>query len=356
MPWLFKPRQVVGAMKKEIINIVFISILAVLALSFVFGVALCLYEFSNFLSAKQLTASYSSFLDKFEERKNSSFTIKAVGDIMLDRGVEYKIKKEGKGDFRFPFIRIVNELRNADILFGNLEGPISDKGIRSGSIYSFRMDPQAIKGLEYAGFDILSLANNHMFDYGRVALRDTMNILKKGDIEYVGAGINEKEAYSVRIIKLKNTKVGFLAYTNLGPKSWKAGKDMAGIAWINESDFPRIIEEIKEAKKQTDILIVSLHSGVEYTFSPSNFQKKFAKLCIDSGADIVIGHHPHVIQPIVKYKNGWIAYSLGNFVFDQSFSSKTMRGFLLEITVKGGRIKKVKEKEIKISKDFQPSL
>ncbi|MCD6550546.1 CapA family protein [bacterium] len=343
-------------MKKEITSIVFISILVSLVLFFIFGVALFFYDFFNFLSARGLTASYFSLWEKFEERKNSSFTIKAVGDIMLDRGVEYKIKKEGKGNFKFPFAEIANELKNADILFGNLEGPISNRGIKSGSIYSFRMDPKAVEGLQYAGFNILSLANNHMFDYGRIALRDTMNILEKSNIKYVGAGVDEREAYSFKIIKVKNTKVAFLAYTNLGPKSWRAKKNVSGIAWINEGYFSQIREEIKKAKKQADILIVSLHSGIEYASFPDDFQKRFAKLCIDSGADVVIGHHPHVIQPLIRYKNGWIAYSLGNFVFDQSFSSETMKGLLLEITVKSGRIREVKGREIKISEDFQPSL
>ncbi|PIV45302.1 MAG: hypothetical protein COS25_00520, partial [Candidatus Nealsonbacteria bacterium CG02_land_8_20_14_3_00_37_10] len=89
-----------------------------------------------------------------------------VGDIMLDRGVEYMVEKEGKGDFRFPFIKIADYLKGADIVFGNLEGVISDKGIKVGSIYSFRANPKAIEGLIFAGFNVLSLANNHAFDYG----------------------------------------------------------------------------------------------------------------------------------------------------------------------------------------------
>ena len=298
--------------------------------------------------------SYYHLMKLLKKSRSSEITLLVVGDIMLNRGVEYVIEEKGNGDFRFPFLKIANNLNKADILFGNLEGPISHRGTKSGSIYSFRMDPRAVEGLKYAGFDILSLANNHMFDYGSVALIDTMNILKKNNIEYVGAGMNKKEAYSLKIIKIKNTKVGFLAYTNLGPNNWSAKENMPGIAWIDEDYFPQIVQQIRDAKKQTDILIVSLHSGVEYVSFPDDFQRKFAKLCIENGADIVIGHHPHVIQPVIKYKNGWIAYSLGNFVFDQSFLQDTMRGLVLEIKIRNGKIKEIKKREVKISKYFQP--
>lgn len=87
-----------------------------------------------------------------------------LGDIMLDRGVEYMVRKEGKADFRWPFLKIADYLKEADILFGNLESPISDNGHKVGSIYSFRADPEAMDGLIYAGFDVVSLANNHIFD------------------------------------------------------------------------------------------------------------------------------------------------------------------------------------------------
>ena len=103
-------------------------------------------------------------------------------------------------------------------------------------------------------------------------------------------------------------------------------------------------------------MIVSFHWGEEYQNQPNKEQRYFAQLAIDSGADLVIGHHPHVVQPVEKYKNSWIAYSLGNFVFDQSFSEKTMKGFLLEVIIENKKIKEINPKEIKISKYFQPYL
>ena len=294
--------------------------------------------------------------------ENETITVILVGDIMLDRGVEYMIEKEGRPtgggypDFKFPFLKIADDLKRAKLLFGNLEGPISDKGTKVGSIYSFRNDPKAIEGLSYAGFDVISLANNHAFDYGREALEDTFLRFKTAGIDYVGAGFNEGEAYSPVIKEIEGTKIGFLAYTNLGPETWKAGGNNSGIAWISEEDIERIKNDIKAVKEKADILIVSLHSGEEYLSEPTQFQIEFSKAAIDAGANIVIGHHPHVIQRNEKYKDGWIFYSLGNFIFDQAFSQETMEGQIVEILIENGKIKKITPKIIRINNFFQPEL
>ena len=253
-------------------------------------------------------------------------------------------------------MKITDELKKADILFGNLEGPISNKGKKVGSIYSFRMNPKTVEGLKYAGFDILSLANNHMFDYQRVAFEDTMRILEENGIDYLGAGFSAKEAFSPKITEIRNTKIGFLAYTNLGPKAWRATKGGSGIAWVSEKDIEKIKEDIGEAKQKTDVLIISLHSGEEYATNTTPSQISLARAFVDAGADLVVGHHPHIIQEIEKYKDGWIAYSLGNFVFDQGFSEETMEGLLLEVIIEDNKIKELNQKEIKISKSFQPYL
>jgi len=293
-------------------------------------------------------------LDLINKKKteDSKITIFAVGDIMLDRGVEYEVKKEGNGDFKFPFLRIADYLKRADILFGNLESVISDKGAKVGSIYSFRAEPEAINGLTYAGLDILSVANNHIFDYGREAMEDSFQRLKTAGIDYVGGGFNEEEVRSGIVKEVRGTKITFLAYTNRGSENWQASKNSSGIGWLDE----RIKGDIKKAKEKSDLVIVSFHWGEEYQNQPNKEQRYFAQLAIDSGADLVIGHHPHVVQPVEKYKNSWIAYSLGNFVFDQSFSEKTMKGFLLEVIIENKKIKEINPKEIKISKYFQPYL
>lgn len=300
--------------------------------------------------------SYSSEIT-LPEKKTVSVVL--VGDTMLNRGVEYMIKNEGDGDFRFPFLKIAEDLKGVNLLFGNLEGPISDKGIKVGSIYSFRNDPKTIEGLTFAGFDVISLANNHVFDYGREALEDTFLRLKTAGIDYVGAGFNEGEAYgeSTPVIKeIEGTKIGFLAYTNLGPETWKAVGENSGMAWISEEDIERIKNDIKDVKEKVDILIVSFHSGEEYLSEPTQFQIEFSKAAIEAGADIVIGHHPHVIQKSEQYQSGYIFYSLGNFVFDQSFSEETQQGQMVKILIKNGKIKEVIPEKIEINNYFQPEI
>jgi len=302
-----------------------------------------------------------------KEEETNPITLILVGDIMLNRGVEYIIQKEGRPtgpasgypgypDFRFPFLKIADDLKGAELLFGNLEGPISDKGNKVGSIYSFRNNPKVIEGLKFAGFNVISLANNHAFDYGREALEDTLLRLKDANIDYIGAGFDESEAYSPILKEIKDTKIAFLAYTNLGPENWKATGNNSGIAWISEDNFEKIREEIKKAKENCDILIISLHAGEEYQTAPTQFQIDFAKMAIDSGADIVIGHHPHVVQSNEVYNGGYIFYSMGNFVFDQDFFEETMKGEIVKVLIENDRIKEVIPKEIKINEFFQPEI
>jgi|AntAceMinimDraft_9_1070365.scaffolds.fasta_scaffold01780_4 poly-gamma-glutamate synthesis protein (capsule biosynthesis protein) len=304
---------------------------------------------------------------KKENLNNSEVNLFFVGDIMLDRGVEDKIDKYGNGDFNFPFLKITDELKKSDLLFGNLEGPISDNGLRVGGTYCFRFEPKAIEGLVYAGFDVLSLANNHMLDYQGIALEDTMRILKENDIDYVGSGFNKEEAFSLKIKEINDTKIGFLAYTSLGPRSWRAGEEYTGMSWIDYKDISEVLEKVKESKEIVDILIVSLHSGKEYSEGPTSFQVSFAQSCIDSGANLIIGHHPHVVLGVEEYspsldasdeqsKNGWIAYSLGNFIFDQAFSERTMESTILKVKVRNKKIEEVFSEKLKLNQYFQPEM
>jgi poly-gamma-glutamate synthesis protein (capsule biosynthesis protein) len=323
------------------------------------GLSFSLLLFSIYISriTKEIDSLYfSATASQNFLKKEKPITLIFVGDIMLDRGVEYMIKKQGNGDYRFPFLKIADELKRADILFGNLEGPISDKGVRVGSIYSFRNDPKTIEGLTFAGFNVLSLANNHALDYTRKALEDCLTRLSNTGIGYVGVGLTENEAFSPFIKKIEGIKIGFLAYTNLGPESWRATSGNSGIAWLSKKDMEKIKEDIETAKEKTDVLIVSLHTGEEYQKKPTQFQVKFSKMAIEAGADLVIGHHPHVVQEIEKYKEGYIAYSLGNFVFDQKFSKETMEGLMLKVLIENSKIKEVIPIKVKINQFYQPEI
>ena len=272
-----------------------------------------------------------------------------VGDIMLSRTIG-KIMA-AKNDWTYPFLQIADVLRSADLTIGNLEGPISNKGTKLGSIYSFRADPRALVGLSFAGIDVLSLANNHIWDYGPKAFIDTLNLLRSADISYVGAGLNYNEAYRPTIKEVRGTRIAFLAYTNLVPPGITQAAPQPTVAFLN---LKQIISDVRRAKALADLVIVSFHWGNEYETKHNQNQEALAHAVIDAGADLVIGHHPHVAQEIEEYHGGYIAYSLGNFVFDQNFSSDTKSGLLLKVSLRNKKIEKLEPQKIKFTKSFQP--
>lgn len=303
------------------------------------------------------TAALVALKQSDETKQTSSapkkLTLGFVGDIMLDRGIKSSVAKYGNGDYIFPFEKIKDYLNSFDILFGNLEGPISDKGTLSGSIYSFRMNPRSAKSLKEAGFDILSVANNHIGDWGKAAMKDTFQNLKDADVAYSGGGNNKEEAYEIKMIVSGDTKIAYLSFSEFGRGYLEAGADTAGIAIISDEKLKLGIEK---ARAENDIVIVSFHFGDEYKKEPNAYQKSIAHKTIDYGADLVVGHHPHVVEPIEKYKDKYIAYSLGNFVFDQHFSKETMEGLVLKATVENKKITDVSSDKIKINKYYQPKL
>lgn len=288
-------------------------------------------------------------------KKTDSNEIKLgfTGDIMLNRGVEKFINSYGNGDYNFPFLNVHEKLQKYDLLFGNLEGPISNKGENVGSIYSFRMNPKAAEAIKYAGFDAVSVANNHIGDWGIKALSDTLTRLKNSGIIYVGGGFNKKEAYSPKIIEIKGMKIAFLGFSEFGKNYLEAYEDTPGIAFAYEEE---IAKNIYKARKSADIVIATFHFGTEYQKKPNDYQIKLSKIAADAGADLIIGHHPHVIQPVEKYNNSYIAYSLGNFVFDQNFSKDTMEGLLFEVEIdpKTKKISNTNQIKVKINSKFQP--
>ena len=302
------------------------------------------------LEAKILAikAAEAEALKNFEE--NKTVHVALSGDIMLSRAVGKKM--EITNDFTFPFLKIYGALNGNDIVFGNLEGPISSNGKNQGSKYSFRADPRVVSGLVFSGFNVLSLANNHIWDYGQSALLDTLDILTKNNILVVGVGENYDRANEIVIKEVKGVKIGFLAYTDLYPQSFRAGKNYAGISDFN---LEKIIKEISSAKASStaDLIFVSLHWGDEYVSQPNETQKNIAQKLVEAGADVIVGHHPHVVQSFEGYKTGLIFYSLGNFIFDQNFSEETMSGFLVKLTVKDKKIVDWKVFNTRINNDFQ---
>jgi len=290
--------------------------------------------------------------------KKDNVSLIFVGDIMLSRDVQDKMVKEN--NWSWPFLKIGKWLSDADLTFGNLEGPISDQGTNVGSIYSFRADPRVIEGLKYAGFDVFSVANNHMGDWASPAFEDTLNRLAKAGIDYVGGGFNQQEAYSPLKKIIKNTTFCFFAYTDLGPRSFEASGDKSGMAFL---DIESAQEDLEKNRPNCNLIIVSLHFGDEYKEKANSRQKTIAKALADSGADLIIGHHSHVIGEIETLpnktqpeKNTYVYYSLGNFLFDQLFSEKTRQGIALVVEIKDKKITDILPRATYISNDLETTL
>lgn len=291
--------------------------------------------------------------ENFLENNDGIIKIAFVGDIMLDRGVEQKIRGEGNGDFDFIFQNIKEDLKDYDFLIGNLEGPVSNKGKDKYNLYSFRMEPEVLNSLEKVGFDVLSVANNHMGDWGIDAIVDTFDRFNETSIKFIGGDYNNEKTIKPVILEKEGVKIGLLAFSQFGDGVFSVRKDNAGVSIISEDNLKK---SISFARNLSDIVIVSFHFGDEYQEKQNSYQEKYSKMAIDFGADLIVGHHPHVIQPLEQYKNTYIAYSLGNFVFDQYFSKETMEGGLLEIVVKDKKISSIELKKIQMNADYQPSL
>jgi len=338
---------------KKIIIIIFLILIIFFFLFFIFKQKINNAQEKEIASIIQMNNAITRLqkIEEEEKNKKEELSLLFVGDIMLSRDIAKKIQING--DQKFPFLSVAEKLSGADIAVGNLEGPISSRGRNQGSKYSFRANPEVIEGIQYAGFDLFSLANNHIFDWGRDALEDTMLILSSSSINFSGVGKNYEDANRVTVIKKKGYLVGFLSFTNLYPKTLFATDKKSG---ISEYDEKKILERIIAIRKEVDVVVVLLHWGNEYETNSNNTQKKFARELIDVGADMVVGHHPHVAQEVEKYKNGIIAYSLGNFVFDQGFSKETMNGLALDVKCIEAHTCSAKPIEVLINNDFQPTF
>jgi gamma-polyglutamate biosynthesis protein CapA len=278
---------------------------------------------------------------KIDKKEYKDIKILFVGDIMMTRSVEARIKSLNK-KFIFPFLNILDYLRSFDYVIANLEGAISDKGTKMGSKYSFRMKPDVAEALSKTNINVVNLANNHIFDYGKIAFEDTLKNLEKNNIKYFG------NSYEPLIIEKEGIKIGFLGFSDF-LKHLEVKENKIGIAVVNDN----LSEIIKKAKEKVDILIVSFHWGEEYKKIANERQRKLAKIAIDSGADLVIGHHPHVIQDIEKYKGKFIFYSLGNFIFDQNFSKETMIGGGVEVYIRSKKIENIYFRKFYLNNNFQ---
>lgn len=237
-------------------------------------------------------------------------TLVAVGDVMLGQGVGEIMFEKG---WEHPFRYVKSTLKEADIVFGNLPTPLTEHDIPNPSKPEgyplLKADLSVVYGLKYARFNVLSLANNHIMDFGDKGLFDTTEMLDKAGINYTGVGSSETEARKPLIVNKNGVRVAILAYSC----SYPATRNSPGCAPIR---LPIIKEDVRGARTLADVVVVSLHHGIEYSDYPVPDHISLAHDIIDSGADLILGHHPHVLQGIECYNGGTIVYSLGNFIHD----------------------------------------
>ncbi len=235
-----------------------------------------------------------------------------VGDIMLDRTVFTHTKRAN--DFNHPFLLIDPLFQEPyDIRLANLEGPITDfTSVAETSRFTFTFHPNFVGPIKKR-FDMVSLANNHTTNFGQKGLDQTRKRLTDAGIRFFGDPDNAA-AFISTTTSINGITFGFVGYHQLVEKG-----------------FDRVILDIKKLDKEVDVVIVMPHWGVEYvTDKPSSLQKKEGQAMVDAGADVIFGAHPHVIEPIEIYKEKFIFYSFGNFIFDQYFSQETSEGLAIK--------------------------
>lgn len=274
-------------------------------------------------------------------------TVVAVGDILLGRRLGQAMAEAN--DFTLPFRALGNELTAAGITFGNLEGPFCAAPPFPESGMVFRVRPEAIAGLQTAGFDVLSLANNHALDGGYRCLRFTLQHLRQSGILSAGAGETFAEAHAPAVVERHGVRFAFLAYSYAGHRD---GPGTVGLV-VAGRNIEHLRRDVAVAHEQADVVLVSLHDGAEYTRRVASETEQFARAAVEAGATAVFGHHPHVPQRIEAYREGWIFYSLGNFVFEQRVPG-TRTGLMARLTFAGRTLKRVEAIPIFIEPLSQP--
>ena len=253
--------------------------------------------------------------------------ITAVGDIMLAGQASRTLATRG---FDHPFSGTVAELRKGDILVGNLEAPLTRGGTEfTGKKFRFRTRPEAAAALSRAGFSVLTLANNHIMDFGAEGLAETLSSLDRVKILHAGAGATLAEARHEALITARGMRVAFLAYSLTYPAEFYAGAVHPGAA---QGIAGRVRDDIRRVRGSAEYVVVSFHWGAELEGMPKPYQRQAAHAAVDAGADLVLGHHPHVLQGIERYRGKSIFYSLGNFAFG-SMSRSADRSMIARITL-----------------------
>jgi len=273
----------------------------------------------------------------------ASITLMFTGDINLGRCIAKASTRAG--DFTYPFQLVAERLRSADITIGSLDGTISDESPPMPCPDSNNLigPENMVEGLQFAGFDVITVATNHIKDCGEkgfncdeLAFRDTINNLSKAGIRPVGGGENLNESRKPVVIEVQGIRFAFLGVNQIDERVW-ATEHTAGTAPLSSEMIDQIKRDIAAARDNADVVIVLPHWGIEYAPSPEETQKAWAQEFLEAGATLVIGNHPHIVQPIDVIQNGMVYYALGNFVFDQGQDFRR-EGMAVQVVFSGSKI------------------
>lgn len=267
--------------------------------------------------------------DSVQDAEEQEATLLFAGDLFLTDLLQSKYNQQGISAAASD--SLLSVLREADIFMLNEEFPFGTTGEpMEEKEYTFRVDPSYSTVLSELGVDIVTLANNHMLDFGRGPLTETLNTLDQAGIAHVGAGENLDEAKTLKTFEMGGRTIGFLGASRVIPEhSWNASSGSSGL--FTTYDAAALVEQIQKAEESCDFTVVYVHWGIEKNTQPEEYQKTLARQYIDAGADAVIGAHPHVLQGIEFYQGKPIFYSLGNFIF----SNGAYETILVELTVGG---------------------
>jgi poly-gamma-glutamate synthesis protein (capsule biosynthesis protein) len=234
---------------------------------------------------------------------------------------------------------IASELSSADFAMVNLETPVTTRGTPEPKEFHFRAPPTAYQAVKAAGIDLVTLANNHTLDYGRVGLDDTINYANAAGMPFVGVGENAEQAYKPLVVTIKGVRIAFLAFSQITElaSTWSAEDNRSGIAMA--FDTQRVVAAVKLARSEADVVIVYNHWGQEYNQCPISVQKTFAKLLADNGVNIIIGAHVHVLQGSGWLGQTFVAYGMSNFLWHYNDAGSNDTG-VMRITLTGSHLTK----------------
>ncbi len=296
--------------------------------------------------------------------QSKTWTLLAGGDMFLDRGVRNTTLEKGKGiDYPFDggtarvtghyccapssvqaevpsYVRTGNKgivrqlVKNADLAIANLENPIPNNPSWHLSGFIFGGEPRSLAGFTNAGIDWVTLANNHIYDYGPAGVLQTRQNLNTAGLPFGGAGKDINQAGQISYLQTHGVKISIIACVAVGKAAWASPSKAGGLPCKNAYILPRIAE----ARRTSDLVIVFPHWGVEYNRNPLPSQRRLAADWVGAGADLIIGSHPHVPGAIEDINGRLVIYSMGNFIFDQYWSTATMESIIPEMTFAGTRL------------------